>query len=71
MAAARARAVELARRVAPTGRVHGVDLNKAFLESARVRAKRDGVEALIDWRLTDGDHIRSIRGWRIAWSART
>jgi ubiquinone/menaquinone biosynthesis C-methylase UbiE len=50
-------AVELARRVAPNGRVHGVDLNKLFLERARARAKRDGVEALIDWHHTDGDRI--------------
>jgi len=50
-------AVELARRVAPNGRVHGVDLNKAFLERARARAKRDGVEALIDWHHTDGGRI--------------
>src|SRR5512134_2318806 len=50
-------AVELARRVAPNGRVHGVDLNKAFLERARARAKRDGVEALIEWHHTDGERI--------------
>ena len=31
-------AVELARRVAPNGRVHGVDLNKAFLERAAARS---------------------------------
>ncbi len=49
--------VELARRVAPNGRVHGVDLNKLFLERARARAKRDGVEAGIDWHHTDGDRI--------------
>ena len=42
-------AVELARRVAPGGRVHGVDLNKAFLERAAARAKRDGVEASVSW----------------------
>ncbi len=42
-------AVELARRVAPKGRVHGVDLNRAFLERAAARAKRDGVEARISW----------------------
>lgn len=50
-------AVELARRVAPDGLVHGVDLNKAFLERARLRAKRDGVEARIEWHHTDGDRI--------------
>lgn len=50
-------AVELARRVSPGGRVHGVDLNKAFLERAAARAKRDGVEALIDWHTTDGERI--------------
>ncbi len=49
--------VELARRVAPNGRVHGVDLNKAFLERARARAKRDGVEAQIEWHQTDGERI--------------
>ena len=50
-------AVELARRVAPTGRVHGVDLNAAFLERARARAKRDGVEHLVAWHRTDGDKL--------------
>jgi ubiquinone/menaquinone biosynthesis C-methylase UbiE len=50
-------AVELARRVAPGGHVHGVDLNKLFLERARARAKRDGVEGLIDWHQTDGERI--------------
>ena len=50
-------AVELARRVAPTGHVHGVDLNAAFLERARARAKRDGVEALIAFHRTDGDKL--------------
>ena len=50
-------AVELARRVAPNGRVHGVDLNARFLERARERAKRDGVEALIELHRTDGDRI--------------
>lgn len=50
-------AVELARRVAPGGRVHGVDLNPLFLERARERAKRDGVEALIELHRTDGDRI--------------
>lgn len=49
--------VELARRVAPGGQVHGVDLNKAFLERARARAKRDGVEAGIAWHQSDGDRI--------------
>src|SRR4029453_10359976 len=49
--------VELARRVTPGGRVHGVDLNKAFLERAGARAKRDGVEALIEWHQTDGGRI--------------
>jgi ubiquinone/menaquinone biosynthesis C-methylase UbiE len=50
-------AVELARRVAPTGRVHGVDLNAAFLERAAARARRDGVEGLITWHKTDGDKL--------------
>ena len=50
-------AVELARRVAPTGRVHGVDLNAAFLERAAARAKRDGVEAQITWHKCDGDKL--------------
>jgi ubiquinone/menaquinone biosynthesis C-methylase UbiE len=50
-------AVELARRVAPNGRVHGVDLNKVFLERARARAQRDGVEALVEWHQTDGERI--------------
>ncbi len=49
--------VELARRVAPGGRVHGVDLNEAFLARARERARRDGVEALVQWHQTDGDRI--------------
>ena len=49
--------VELARRVAPTGRVHGVDLNAAFLERARARATRDGVDKLVTWHQTDGDKI--------------
>jgi SAM-dependent methyltransferase len=50
-------AVELARRVAPNGRVHGVDLNKLFLERARARAKRDGVDALVELHHTDGERI--------------
>src|SRR5262245_61025745 len=50
-------AVELARRVAPTGRVHGVDLNLAFLERARARAARDGVEKLIAFHRTDGEKL--------------
>jgi ubiquinone/menaquinone biosynthesis C-methylase UbiE len=49
--------VELARRVAPTGHVHGVDLNAAFLERAAARAKRDGVEKLISWHRTDGEKL--------------
>src|SRR5258706_13437095 len=32
---------ELARRGAPTGRVHGVDLNAALLERAAARAERE------------------------------
>lgn len=50
-------AVELARRVAPNGRVYGVDLNQAFLDRARARARREGVEASIEWQRTDGDRI--------------
>jgi len=50
-------AVELARRVAPNGRVHGVDLNKAFLERAAARAKRDGVEALVSWHHSEDGRI--------------
>src|SRR5262245_56614643 len=49
--------VELARRVAPTGRVHGVDLNPAFRERAAARARRDGVEGLITWHRCDGDKL--------------
>lgn len=36
-------AVELARRVAPGGTVHGVDLNKELLERAAARAARENV----------------------------
>ena len=50
-------AVELARRVGPGGRVHGVDLNAAFLERAAARAKRDGVESVLSWHRCDGDKI--------------
>jgi SAM-dependent methyltransferase len=50
-------AVELARRVAPTGHVHGVDLNAAFLERAAARAKREGVESLLTWHRCDGDKL--------------
>src|SRR5262245_63135377 len=50
-------AMELARRVAPTGRVHGVDLNAAFLERAAARAKREGVESLVTWHRGDGDKL--------------
>jgi SAM-dependent methyltransferase len=50
-------AVELARRVAPGGRVHGVDLNKAFLERAAARAKRDGVEANVSWHHSEDGRI--------------
>jgi SAM-dependent methyltransferase len=50
-------AVELARRVAPGGRVHGVDLNKAFLERAAARAQRDGVEAHVAWHHSEDGRI--------------
>src|SRR5262245_1192258 len=50
-------AVELARRVGPTGRVHGVDLNAAFLERAAARARRDGVESLLTWHRCDGEKL--------------
>jgi ubiquinone/menaquinone biosynthesis C-methylase UbiE len=49
--------VELARRVAPGGRVHGVDLNKPFLARAAARAKRDGVEHLVEWHQTNGESL--------------
>lgn len=49
--------VELARRVAPTGRVHGADLNALFLERAAARAKREGVESFITWHRCDGDKL--------------
>jgi SAM-dependent methyltransferase len=50
-------AVELARRVAPTGHVHGVDLNRVFLERAEARAKREGVDSLLTWHRCDGEKI--------------
>jgi len=50
-------AVELARRVAPNGRVVGVDLNAAFLERAAARAKRDGVVSLVSWKQGDGEKL--------------
>ncbi|MFI5315391.1 MAG: methyltransferase domain-containing protein [Myxococcota bacterium] len=50
-------AVELARRVAPNGRVHGVDLNPVFLERAAARAAREGVESLVTWHRCDGDKL--------------
>src|SRR5258706_8729980 len=49
--------VELARRVAPTGRVHGVDLNAAFLERAAARAKREAVDSFVTWHRCDGDKL--------------
>jgi len=49
--------VEIARRVAPTGRVHGVDLNVAFLERAAARAKREGVDAFVTWHRCTGDKL--------------
>jgi len=50
-------AVELARRVAPTGRVHGVDLNAQFLERAAARAQREGVDSLLSWHRCTGEKI--------------
>src|SRR5215831_10666601 len=50
-------AVELARRVAPTGRVHGVDLNAQFLELAAARAGREGVAELVTWHRGDGEKL--------------
>ncbi|HTO08997.1 MAG TPA: methyltransferase domain-containing protein [Myxococcota bacterium] len=50
-------AVELARRVAPGGRVHGVDLNAAFLERAAARARREGVESLLSFHRTEGEKL--------------
>jgi ubiquinone/menaquinone biosynthesis C-methylase UbiE len=50
-------AVELARRVGDSGRVHGVDLNRELLERARRRAERDGVAARIELHHVVDDRI--------------
>jgi len=50
-------AVELARRVGDTGRIHGVDLNGELLRRAAQRAERDGVRGRIEWHHVSDDRI--------------
>jgi ubiquinone/menaquinone biosynthesis C-methylase UbiE len=50
-------AVELARRVGESGRVHGVDLNRELLDRARRRAERDGVAGRIELHHVTDDRI--------------
>ena len=50
-------AVELARRVGETGRIHACDLNESLLERARKRASREGVEARIAFHHVTDDRI--------------
>jgi ubiquinone/menaquinone biosynthesis C-methylase UbiE len=50
-------AVELARRVGPEGRVHGVDLNEKFVLRARERAVREGVGAQVTIHHATDDRI--------------
>lgn len=49
--------IELARRVAPTGSVLGVDIAPSMIESARERARRHGVEG-IEFRVADAQAHR-------------
>jgi len=50
-------AIELARRVGPGGRVHGVDLNAAFLARAAAHARAEGVAERIAFHRLEGDCI--------------
>lgn len=48
-------AIELAKRVGPSGRVVGCDLNEEFLLRARARAESEGVAERVDWHhIVDG-----------------
>lgn len=50
-------AVELARRVAPGGHVHGVDLNGDLLARGAARAEREGLRESIDFHQSEDDRI--------------
>ena len=52
-------AVELARRVAPNGRVHGVDLNKLLPRARRARARNATV-----WKRSSTGTTRTATGFR-------
>ena len=49
--------LELARRVGPSGRVAGCDLNAAFLDGARARAEQEGLTDRVDWYHSTDDRI--------------
>lgn len=49
--------VELARRVGPEGRVHGVDLNPDFLERARANVEREGLAERVSLHRADDDRL--------------
>lgn len=49
--------LELAKRVGPSGRVAGCDLNAEFLRGARARAESEGLADRIDWYHTADDRI--------------
>ncbi len=50
-------ALELARRVGPQGRVHGVDINTLFLERARKHAEQEGVAGRVELHRVERDRI--------------
>jgi len=54
--------VELARRVAPSGRVVGVDLSEGMLRQARETLYRENVAELVDLRLADAVELPFGRG---------
>jgi SAM-dependent methyltransferase len=53
--------IDLARRVAPTGSVLGVDIAPSMIESARDRARRDGVGG-VEFRVADAQVHRLDEG---------
>lgn len=50
-------AAELARRVGPTGRVHALDINRAFLERTAIRAREQGLEGQIHTHLVEAGRV--------------
>lgn len=54
--------VELARRVAPTGRVVGVDLSEGMLRQARETLYRENVAEQVDLRMADAVQLPQGRG---------